>query len=42
MTDETAHRKTGAGGPTIAPIAAIYDPELTLDTPVRVSAPRPA
>jgi alcohol dehydrogenase class IV len=38
MTDEAAHRKTGAGGPTIAPIAAIYDPVVTLDTPVRVSA----
>jgi maleylacetate reductase len=38
MTDETAHRKTGAGGPTIAPIAAIYDPVVTLDTPERVSA----
>lgn len=38
MTDEATHRKTGAGGPTIAPVAAIYDPELTLDTPVDVSA----
>src|SRR6267143_344564 len=38
MTDETSKRKTGAGGPTIAPIAAIYDPELTLSTPARVSA----
>src|SRR6478736_5816350 len=26
MTDPTTHRKSGAGGPTIAPIAAIYDP----------------
>src|SRR5206468_3542788 len=33
-----ARRKTGSGGPTIAPRAAIYDPVLTLDTPVRVSA----
>jgi len=38
MTDEAARRKTGAGGPTIAPLAAIYDPLVTLDTPVRVSA----
>ena len=38
MTDEAAKRKTGAGGPTIAPIAAIYDPEVTLDTPIDVSA----
>src|SRR5206468_1749123 len=32
MTDEAARRKTGSGGPTIAPRAAIYDPVLTLDT----------
>src|SRR5437867_2081515 len=38
MTDEGTRRKTGAGGPTIAPIAAIYDPELTIDTPPEVSA----
>jgi maleylacetate reductase len=38
MTDEATKRKTGAGGPTIAPVAAIYDPEVTLDTPVDVSA----
>ncbi|HZN13357.1 MAG TPA: iron-containing alcohol dehydrogenase [Acidimicrobiales bacterium] len=38
MTDQATKRKTGAGGPTIAPIAAIYDPELTLSTPVAVSA----
>jgi maleylacetate reductase len=38
MTDEAAHRKTGAGGPTITPLAAIYDPVLTLDVPGRVSA----
>jgi maleylacetate reductase len=38
MTDPGTHRKSGAGGPTIAPLAAIYDPVLTLDTPVRVSA----
>lgn len=38
MTDEAAGRKSGAGGPTLAPMAAVYDPELTLDTPARVSA----
>jgi maleylacetate reductase len=38
MTDPAARQKTGAGGPTITPIAAIYDPELTLSTPPRVSA----
>jgi maleylacetate reductase len=38
MTDEATHRKSGAGGPTIAPIAAIYDPVLTLELPPRVSA----
>jgi alcohol dehydrogenase class IV len=38
MTDEAARAKSGAGGPTIAPIAAVYDPTLTLDTPSRVSA----
>lgn len=38
MTDEATRQKSGAGGPTIAPVAAIYDPELTLDTPGQVSA----
>jgi alcohol dehydrogenase class IV len=38
MTDEASRRKSGAGGPTIAPLAAIYDPEATMDTPVDVSA----
>ena len=38
MTDPATKQKTGSGGPTIAPIAAIYDPELTLSTPPRVSA----
>jgi alcohol dehydrogenase class IV len=38
MTDEATRQKSGGGGPTIAPVAAIYDPELTLDTPGRVSA----
>lgn len=31
-------RKRGAGGPMLAPRAAIYDPVVTLATPVRVSA----
>jgi maleylacetate reductase len=38
MTDEATRQKTGAGGPTVAPIAAIYDPDLTVSTPARVSA----
>jgi alcohol dehydrogenase class IV len=38
MTDMAAHRKTGAGSPTLAPLAAVYDPVITIDTPVRVSA----
>jgi maleylacetate reductase len=38
MTDPATRTKSGAGGPTIAPIAAIYDPELTTSTPLRVSA----
>ena len=38
MTDEATRRKSGAGGPTTAPLAAIYDPALTVDTPVEVSA----
>lgn len=38
MTDPAARQKTGSGGPTITPIGAIYDPELTLSTPTRVSA----
>jgi alcohol dehydrogenase class IV len=38
MTDPATRRKSGAGGPTTAPIAAIYDPVLTTDTPARVSA----
>jgi maleylacetate reductase len=38
MTDPETRTKSGAGGPTCAPIAAVYDPELTLSTPVRVSA----
>lgn len=38
VTDEATGRKTGAGGPTVAPLAAIYDPVATVDTPLRVSA----
>jgi maleylacetate reductase len=38
MTDSASGLKSGAGGPTIAPLAAVYDPELTVSTPVRVSA----
>jgi maleylacetate reductase len=38
MTDPHTRQKQGAGGPTCAPVAAIYDVELTLSTPARVSA----
>jgi maleylacetate reductase len=38
MTDPSTHTKTGAGGPTIAPMIAVYDPEVTTSTPPRVSA----
>jgi maleylacetate reductase len=38
MTDEAARRKSGAGAPTTAPAAVLYDPEVTLDLPPRVSA----
>ncbi|MEA3020767.1 MAG: maleylacetate reductase [Actinomycetota bacterium] len=38
MTDEAARSKTGAGGPTIVPVAAVYDPDITRSTPPRVSA----
>ncbi len=38
VTDEAAHRKSGAGGPTLAPAAVIYDPQATLDLPPRASA----
>ncbi len=38
MTDPATRQKSGGGGPTIAPIAAVYDPQLTLSTPARVSA----
>jgi len=38
MTDPATRRKQGAGGPTSAPLIAIYDPELTFSTPSRTSA----
>ena len=38
MTDEVARQKSGAGGPTSTPAAVLYDPEVTLDLPARVSA----
>jgi maleylacetate reductase len=38
MTDPSTGRKSGGGGPTIAPVAAVYDPDVTLSTPARVSA----
>ena len=38
MTDPATKQKTGGGGPTIAPIAVVYDPDLTVGTPPRVSA----
>jgi maleylacetate reductase len=38
VTDEATRQKTGAGGPTSTPAAVLYDPEVTLDLPARVSA----
>lgn len=38
MTDPATRQKQGAGGPTSAPVIALYDPHLTLSTPPRVSA----
>jgi len=38
MTDPHTRQKQGAGGPTCAPVAAIYDVDLTLSTPPDVSA----
>ena len=38
MTEEGTRRKTEAGGPTIAPLAVVVDPVLTLDLPARISA----
>lgn len=38
VTDEAVRRKSSAGGPTVAPVAVLYDPGLTVDLPARVSA----
>jgi alcohol dehydrogenase class IV len=38
MTDPHTRQKQGAGGPTCAPIAAIYDVDVTMSTPPSVSA----
>lgn len=38
MTDPATRTKSGAGSPTCAPTAVVYDPELTRSTPVDVSA----
>ena len=38
MTDPATKQKQGAGGPTSAPVIAIYDPDLTSSTPPRVRA----
>ena len=38
MTDPATKQKQGAGGPTSAPVIAIYDPDLTRSTPPRVRA----
>ncbi len=38
MTDPATKQKTGAGGPTTAPVVAVYDPKATLDLPPDISA----
>jgi alcohol dehydrogenase class IV len=38
MTDPATGQKQGAGGPTSAPVVVLYDPGLTLSTPLRVRA----
>ena len=38
MTDEATRQRQGAAGPTLAPVAAVYDPTVTLDLPPRISA----
>ncbi|HUR76727.1 MAG TPA: iron-containing alcohol dehydrogenase family protein [Acidimicrobiales bacterium] len=38
MTDTSTKQKTGAGGPTTAPVVAVYDPKATLDMPPDISA----
>lgn len=37
-TDEATGRKRGTSSPVLAPVAAVYDPLATVDTPARVSA----
>lgn len=37
ITDENTRRKSGGSGPTVAPLAAIYDPELLVGAPADVS-----
>ncbi|HET9731561.1 MAG TPA: iron-containing alcohol dehydrogenase [Acidimicrobiales bacterium] len=38
MTDPVTRTKQGGGGPTVAPLAAVYDPNVTVGTPADVSA----
>src|SRR5690606_18981635 len=38
MTANRARASTDAGGPTVMPVAVVYDPQLTLDLPPSVSA----
>jgi len=38
MTDPATRQKQGAGGPTSAPVVAVYDPRVTLSMPPRVAA----
>lgn len=38
MTDTATKQKTGAGGPTTAPVVAVYDPKATLELPPDISA----
>ncbi len=38
MTDPNTRAKSGAGGPTMVPVAALYDPGLTRSLPARISA----
>lgn len=38
VTDPATRQKTGAGGPTVAPVGVVYDPVLTRSTPPEVRA----
>lgn len=38
MTDPRTRQKSGGGGPTLAPLAVVYDPDLTRGVPDRVRA----